>query len=50
MGFVLGEAFAKSIIAIFTIISGLGCLNGWTLLQIEIPKIIWQKIYLEAFS
>ncbi len=42
MGFVLGES-AKSIIAIFAIISGLGCLNGWTLLQIEIPKSLAKK-------
>ncbi len=42
MGFVLGES-AKSIIAIFAIISGLGCLNGWTLLQIEIPRSLAKK-------
>ena len=42
MGLVLGES-AKSIIAIFAIISGLGCLNGWTLLQIEIPKSLAKK-------
>ena len=54
MGFVLGES-AKSIIAIFAIISGLGCLNGWTLLQIEIPKNLAKKkligsIFLEKGS
>ena len=42
MGLVLGES-AKSIIAIFAIISGLGCLNGWTLLQIEIPRSLAKK-------
>ena len=42
MGFVLGES-AKNIIAIFAIISGLGCLNGWTLLQIEIPRSLAKK-------
>ena len=54
MGFVLGES-AKSIIAIFAIISGLGSLNGWTLLQIEIPKNLAKKnllgsIFLEKGS
>ena len=36
-GMILGD-YGKNIIAIFAIISGIGCLNGWTLLQIEIPK------------
>ena len=41
-GVILGEN-GKKIIAIFAIISGLGCLNGWTLLQIEIPKNLSNK-------
>ena len=41
-GVILGEN-GKKIIAIFAIISGLGCLNGWTLLQIEIPKKLSNK-------
>ncbi|GIS31786.1 MAG: hypothetical protein Ct9H90mP3_5820 [Flammeovirgaceae bacterium] len=35
--------YGKNIIAIFAIISGLGALNGWTLLQIEIPKKLSNK-------
>ena len=42
IGFVIGES-ARSIIAIFAIIAGIGCLNGWTLLQIEIPKNLAKK-------
>ena len=38
---VLGET-GKNIIAIFAIIAGIGCLNGWTLLQAEIPKTLAQ--------
>ena len=41
-GFILGN-YGKNIIAIFAIISGLGALNGWTLLQIEIPKKLSNK-------
>lgn len=36
-GIILGD-YAKYIVAIFAIISALGCLNGWTLLQIELTK------------
>lgn len=42
IGFILGN-YGKNIIAIFAIISGLGALNGWTLLQIEIPKKLSNK-------
>ena len=41
-GVILGD-YGKKIIAIFAIISGLGALNGWTLLQIEIPKKLSKK-------
>ena len=41
-GFIVGN-YGKNIIAIFAIISGLGALNGWTLLQIEIPKKLSNK-------
>ena len=41
-GFILGN-YGKNIIAIFAIISGLGALNGWTLLQIEIPRKLSNK-------
>lgn len=34
---VLGET-GKNIIAVFAIIAAIGCLNGWTLLQAEVPK------------
>ena len=37
IGIILGD-YGRNIIAIFAIISALGSLNGWTLLQIEIPK------------
>ena len=42
IGIVLGD-YGRGIIAIFAIISGIGCLNGWTLLQIEIPKNLAKK-------
>jgi APA family basic amino acid/polyamine antiporter len=41
-GVILGD-YGKKIIALFAIISGLGALNGWTLLQIEIPKRLSEK-------
>ena len=48
IGIVLGD-YGKIIIAIFAIISGVGCLNGWTLLQIEIPKNLSEKRLLGTF-
>ena len=48
IGIVLGD-YGKIIIAIFAIISGVGCLNGWTLLQIEIPKNLSEKRLLGIF-
>ena len=48
IGIVLGD-YGKIIIAIFAIISGVGCLNGWTLLQIEIPKNLSEKRLLGPF-
>ena len=42
IGSVLGDNLKKTI-AIFAIISGLGSLNGWTLLQIEIPKSLAKR-------
>ncbi len=42
IGIVLGD-YGRGIIAIFAIISGIGCLNGWTLLQIEIPRNLAKK-------
>jgi len=42
IGAVLGDNIKKTI-AIFAIISGLGSLNGWTLLQIEIPKSLAKR-------
>ena len=48
IGIVLGD-YGKIIIAIFAIISGIGCLNGWTLLQIEIPKNLSEKRLLGPF-
>jgi APA family basic amino acid/polyamine antiporter len=42
IGTVLGDNIKKAI-AIFAIISGLGSLNGWTLLQIEIPKSLAKR-------
>lgn len=44
-GVILGD-YGKKIIALFAIISGLGALNGWTLLQIEIPKKLSAKGFL----
>tara|TARA_B100001121_G_scaffold84734_1_gene74950 strand:- start:1087 stop:2391 length:1305 start_codon:yes stop_codon:yes gene_type:complete len=42
IGIILGD-YGRNIIAIFAIISALGSLNGWTLLQIEIPKNLARK-------
>ena len=41
-GIVFGN-IGKNIIAIFAIIAALGALNGWTLLQAEIPKSLAQE-------
>ncbi len=42
IGIILGD-YGRNLIAIFAIISALGSLNGWTLLQIEIPKNLAKK-------
>ena len=36
-GVIFGD-YARYLMAFFAIVSALGCLNGWTLLQIELPK------------
>mgnify|MGYP001193491600 FL=1 len=41
-GIVLGN-IGKNIVAIFAIIAAIGALNGWTLLQAEIPKSLAQE-------
>ena len=41
-GIVLGN-IGKNIVAIFAIIAAVGALNGWTLLQAEIPKSLAQE-------
>ncbi len=49
-GVIFGD-YARYIMAFFAIVSALGCLNGWTLLQIELPKNLSKNnLFPEVFS
>ena len=49
-GVIFGD-YARYIMAFFAIVSALGCLNGWTLLQIELPKDLSKNnLFPEVFS